>query len=501
MNGPTVATGGGEGAEAMPRGCKFLYRFGAGEDLSAMSQSPDTTSQQIVVAGRSPLRILTVDPSADGKGFTSVQNLRTRRRSGLNYSVVDVVWNPNDADMIATAATNGVIVLWKNFQPETETIMKDHLRSVNRLDWHPSNPALLLSASQDGTMRLWDIRSRSVGTGTPNKIFEPCSDSVRDASFSPFHHNYIAAGFDNGTLQLWDMRKEAKYWRKITAHNGLVHSVAFHRSFSNLVATGGRDRMINVWDLKQIVDKPAHSIQALSSIATVSWRPNFPSQLMTTSSVVDGNIYVWNYKKPNVPYLIVGGHSDVVTALISYPKGDSSAIVSCSKDSTVQYHTLDQAVRPWHTLHSSAISWNVYNHVAMNNDIIDRKALYREFTDKPTAHIHAKPAPADLFPAVATPSISSAPPPPPPPPPPPSSSFSSSSSSSVALTAPPTPSIASLTPSTPLPPSHCFWCFGAIHVAYDRINLLDFSCSACYSDRRANPVLARLFVPFDSSGY
>ena len=61
--------------------------------------------------------------------------------------------------MIATAATNGAVVIW-NINKEgkkDEKVINEHSRTVNRIAWHPDHAFTLLSGSQDGTMKLWVI--------------------------------------------------------------------------------------------------------------------------------------------------------------------------------------------------------------------------------------------------------------------------------------------------------------------------------------------------------
>jgi WD40 repeat protein len=79
---------------------------------------------------------------------------------------------------IVTAATNGAIVVWdlsrgsghKQGKPRyfililntlyPVRVMAEHSRSVNRVAFHPSEAGNLISASQDGTMRIWDLRTK-----------------------------------------------------------------------------------------------------------------------------------------------------------------------------------------------------------------------------------------------------------------------------------------------------------------------------------------------------
>jgi SEA/GATOR complex protein SEA2/WDR24 len=325
----------------------------------------------VAMAGRSVLRVLRF---VAGRGFKSVANLRTNKRSSLNYSAIDVKWHPSDGDRMATAATNGAIVVWQDFVPESQRLMKDHDRTVNKVNWHPSHSHMLLSASQDGTMRLFDLREPKYASA----LFKPRSDSVRDAQFSPFFANYFAAAFDNGTIQLWDIRQPARYWRKINAHDRLVLSLAWHPSQSNLLASGGRDRAIKIWNLRHEKPKPAHTIQTTSSVGSIQWRPGVATHIASAASLMDNSVYVWDYTSPHIPFLQASNHSDVVSDLLFY-KNDPMRIVSCSKDCSVQLSHLSTVHRPFLAVNTAALSWNVRNQLGVVNDPIDRARIYAEF--------------------------------------------------------------------------------------------------------------------------
>lgn len=85
---------------------------------------------------------------------------------------------------LATAATNGAVVLWniqKSIKLKQETVYYDHKRTVNKVirencvlsllislssscmfqvTFHGSEQNMLLSGSQDGTMKYFDIRMK-----------------------------------------------------------------------------------------------------------------------------------------------------------------------------------------------------------------------------------------------------------------------------------------------------------------------------------------------------
>lgn len=76
-------------------------------------------------------------------------NLRVGKNINLNYSCSDVVWNPEVESLLATAATNGAVVIWdlnKGSKCKQEFVLADHKRTVNRVVFQDGNT--LLSGSQ-----------------------------------------------------------------------------------------------------------------------------------------------------------------------------------------------------------------------------------------------------------------------------------------------------------------------------------------------------------------
>lgn len=120
--------------------------------LNALAPGPERG--YAVVAGREVLKILHVTRES----VTEEINMRVGSRLNLNFSSNDVAWGHSvTRSKIATAATNGAVVMWDYMRQgqKVDRIMTDHSRAVNRIRFDPVNGFLLVSASQDGTMKLW----------------------------------------------------------------------------------------------------------------------------------------------------------------------------------------------------------------------------------------------------------------------------------------------------------------------------------------------------------
>ncbi|RLO11947.1 hypothetical protein DYB28_007245 [Aphanomyces astaci] len=122
-----------------------------------------------------------------------------------------------------------------------EREVKAHDRAVNRICWHPTDPNSLLSASQDGLIKLWDQRHKGVCTAV---FQQQKSESVRDVKFNLFEDTRFAAAFENGSVEIWDVRNNKQPETKFTAHQGHILSIDWHPSKARVIATGSRDRSV-----------------------------------------------------------------------------------------------------------------------------------------------------------------------------------------------------------------------------------------------------------------
>ena len=74
--------------------------------------------------------------------------------------------------------------------------------TARQVNFHPTEAGLLISGSQDGTMKLFDLRLPE-----QSATFHSNTESVRDVQFNPHQYWQFSAVSENGKVQLWDMRR------------------------------------------------------------------------------------------------------------------------------------------------------------------------------------------------------------------------------------------------------------------------------------------------------
>ncbi|XP_069594303.1 WD repeat-containing protein 25 isoform X2 [Ranitomeya imitator] len=133
--------------------------------------------------------------------------------------------------------------------------MKGHTGPVNRVQWCPvkSSSHLLLSASMDGTCKVWD----AVDSGKSLCTLSCHRAAVRDAQWSLCGRKILTGGFDS-FLHLTDVETGKDLF---TAKNECrISAVRFHPCDPNLFLCGGFSPVIMAYDVR--VDKVIHLYSA-----------------------------------------------------------------------------------------------------------------------------------------------------------------------------------------------------------------------------------------------
>jgi WD repeat-containing protein 70 len=157
------------------------------------------------------------------------------------------------------------------------TNTKGHTMAVTAAQWHPQEKDLVMTASLDGTVRLWDLNSPRTFNDqlTCKRVIKARSQRntavpVTCAQLSPAG-DWVAAGAQDGSVQCFSLRKTSWYKPDVLirpAHgpDAKVTAVAWAPDGKTL-ASRGTDGQIKLWDTRKPGGGPA-PLRVLPDIAT-----------------------------------------------------------------------------------------------------------------------------------------------------------------------------------------------------------------------------------------
>ena len=153
----------------------------------------------------------------------------------------------------ASGGNDSYINVYKISSKEITTTLSGHDHIVTSLAYPPLPPAskspdpatlnLLISASRDKTVRLWDTQ-----TGSNLHTFTDHDNWVRDVIIHR-SRNYAISVSDDKSIIIWDLKNKRKLRKCEDAHGHFVTCIAMHSS-RMILTTGGVDNVMKSWVVK-----------------------------------------------------------------------------------------------------------------------------------------------------------------------------------------------------------------------------------------------------------
>ncbi|CAK7225864.1 Ribosome assembly protein rrb1 [Sporothrix curviconia] len=204
----------------------------------------------------------------------------------------------NDGRMFVTTRTDG-----GGFVTDTRPFV-GHTGSVEEIQWSPSEASVFASASSDGTIRIWDVRSKSRQAAITVQV---STTDVNVMSWSRQTTHLLASGADDGVWGVWDLRS----WKPSAAqaaiqkptpvaafnyHKEQITSVEWHPTDDSIVAVAAGDNTVTLWDLAvELDDEESRNTAGVedvppqllfvhyhANVKEVHWHPQIPGALVAT---------------------------------------------------------------------------------------------------------------------------------------------------------------------------------------------------------------------------
>ncbi|KAK6384930.1 Ribosome assembly protein rrb1 [Exophiala oligosperma] len=187
-----------------------------------------------------------------------------------------------------------------------------HTNSVEELQWSPNEKFVFASASSDGTVKVWDARSKSRKPAVDVKI---SNTDVNVMSWSRQTFHLLATGADDGQWAVWDLRQ----WKPQSSgssqlkpspvadfnfHKKPITSIEWHPTDDSVVAVACADNTATLWDLAVELDDEEYGRE--TGLGLGEGAEKVPPQLLFIHHAEDGKELHWHPQMPGT-VMVTGG--------------------------------------------------------------------------------------------------------------------------------------------------------------------------------------------------
>ncbi|XP_066268836.1 U5 small nuclear ribonucleoprotein 40 kDa protein-like [Branchiostoma lanceolatum] len=232
-----------------------------------------------------------------------------------------------DGSTLFSASTDKTVGL---FDMETGTRikrLKGHSTFVNSC--HPSRrgPQMVVSGSDDSTIRLWDTRKKGSAQTFQNTY------QVTSVSFNDTSDQILSGGIDND-IKCWDLRKNDVIY-KMRGHMDTVTGLSLSKDGSYLLSCA-MDNTVRIWDVRpfapqercvKIFQGNQHSFE--KNLIRCNWSPDGSK---VTAGSADRFVYVWDTTSRRILYKLPG-HDGSINEVDFHPY--EPIVLSASSDKKI----------------------------------------------------------------------------------------------------------------------------------------------------------------------
>jgi ribosome assembly protein RRB1 len=280
---------------------------------STSAYPPTTLTAAMTESGQVYIHDITPHLSAfdiPGATITPTQNKPISTiRAHKNVEGYAVDWSPLIAEgKVVTGDVSGKIFATTRTQGggfvTDTTAFTGHQGTVEELQWSPTERHVFASAGNDGTVLIWDARSKS---RKPAVSMQVSTTDVNVLSWSHQTAHLLASGADDGQWAVWDLRN----WKPSTTaasaprptpvasfnfHKEQITSVEWHPTDDSIVLVCAGDNTLTLWDLAvELDDEESRDtagvqdvppqllfVHYMDQVKEAHWHPQIPGTVMAT---------------------------------------------------------------------------------------------------------------------------------------------------------------------------------------------------------------------------
>ncbi|XP_033755915.1 GATOR complex protein WDR59-like isoform X7 [Pecten maximus] len=187
--------------------------------------------------------------------FTHLWDVREPRKPQSSFQTVagasQVMWNKIQTNQFATTH-EGDVRLWDPRKGNSPlTYIAAHLSKIHGLDWSPHNENCLATASQDGSVKFWDITNFRQAKGSMS-----AGCPVWRARYTPFGHGLVTVAVPqirrgDNSLYLWTIEDNVQLVHQFMGHQDAILEFQWRKQTEDdrdfQLVTWARDQTLRVW--------------------------------------------------------------------------------------------------------------------------------------------------------------------------------------------------------------------------------------------------------------
>jgi WD40 repeat protein len=159
---------------------------------------------------------------------------------GHTKKITSIAWSPNDS-LICTASEDGTIILWDTKTGKLiKTLFQSQTKIISGIDWSNNGIFLAISAN-DTIIKIWNVFDDVLFKEFKSKV------KVNLIKFSP-NNDFLIGTLVDGNIAVWDFNSTEPKYNIVTGYNKIDAFALNPSSSFSFIATGHSDGKVFLWN-------------------------------------------------------------------------------------------------------------------------------------------------------------------------------------------------------------------------------------------------------------